>query len=170
MNNCYDNVEYKNMINNILNDVKFQEIRNCRHHGITRLEHSLRVSYFSYKASKFLHLNAREAARAGLLHDFFVPSDLSNKGQIISVFKHPRKALENADNKFILSDMEKDIIFSHMFPLTIARPPKYLESWLVSIVDKLVATYEFASSYTKTFLFKSQYMSLLFIVLLKRGF
>jgi len=169
LNNIYNNVEYKNIINNIINDTNFQEIQNCRHHGITRLEHSLRVSYFSYKTSKFLHLSARETARAGLLHDFFITSNMSEKEQIVSMFKHPRKALENADNKFILSDLEKDIIFSHMFPLTLARPPKYLESWVVSIVDKLVAIYEFASSYAKTFLYKSQYLSLAFILLLERG-
>lgn len=161
--------EYKNIVNDIMQDRDFLEISNCRHHGITRLEHSLRVSYYSYKVSKILHLNVRETARAGLLHDFFVNSDLSSKELMLSAFTHPKKALAKADSKFILSDMEKDIIYSHMFPLIPTRPPKYLESWVVSLVDKAVATYEFASSYSKIFLFKSQYLALFFIILSKRG-
>ena len=38
--------------------------------------------------------------------------------------------------------MEADIIESHMFPIDI-KIPKYLESWVVSVVDKVVSTYEF---------------------------
>ena len=161
--------EFKNIVNNIMENDDFKQIVNCKHHGITRLEHSLRVSYYSYKLSKLLHLNVRETARAGLLHDFFVNSDLSEKSQKISAFTHPKKALEKASDRFVLSDMEKDIIYSHMFPLIPTRPPKYLESWLVSLVDKVVAIYEFASSYSKLFMFKSQYAAILFIILAKRG-
>ena len=65
--------------------------------------------------------------------------------------------------------MEKDIIYSHMFPLIPTRPPKYLESWVVSLVDKVVATYEFASSYSKIFMSKSTYAAILFVILAKRG-
>ena len=170
MNKKYkNNIEYTNIINNIINNDEFQKISDCSHHGITRLEHSLRVSYFSYKTSKFLHLNARETARAGLLHDFFVTENMSEKEKIVSCFKHPKKALKNADDIFILSDMERDIIYSHMFPLIITRPPKYLESWLVSVVDKIVAIYEFSSSYSKILLCKSQYLSLIAMLLLERG-
>ena len=161
--------EFKNIVNNIMENKDFMEIVNCKHHGITRLEHSLRVSYYSYKVSKLLHLNVRETARAGLLHDFFINSDLMGKSSKERIFLHPKKALEKASNKFILSDMEKDIIYSHMFPLIPTRPPKYLEGWVVSIVDKLVAIYEFASSYSKICMFKSQYAAILFIILAKRG-
>ena len=41
--------------------------------------------------------------------------------------------------------MQKDIIVSHMFPLIPNKPPKFLESWVVSLVDKFVATYEFGA-------------------------
>ena len=41
--------------------------------------------------------------------------------------------------------MEKDIILKHMWPLTII-PPRYLESFIVSIIDKIVATGEFAGT------------------------
>ena len=161
--------EYKSIVEDILENKNFMKINDCRHHGITRLEHSLRVSYFSYKISKKLHLNTYEATRAGLSHDYFVNDDLSLKSQKVSAFTHPKKALENASNDYNLSDMEKDIIYSHMFPLVPTRPPKYLESWLVSFVDKGVATYEFSMSFLDKYLFRYQYVMLLFIIFLKRG-
>ena len=39
--------EYKSIVEDILENKNFMKINDCRHHGITRLEHSLRVSYFS---------------------------------------------------------------------------------------------------------------------------
>ncbi len=154
MNYLSKSKEYNYIINNIINNKEFLKIDNCRHHGITRLEHSLRVSYYSYRVSKAIGLDVRQTTRAALLHDFFVTENLNHKEQCLSAFYHPKKALANADEYFILTDKEKDIIYSHMFPLIPSRPPKYLESWVVCLVDKIVATYEFASSYGKSFLFK----------------
>ncbi len=161
--------EYNRIINNIINNPDFLAISNCRHHGISRLEHSLRVSYYSYKVSKFIKLDARQTARAGLLHDFFIENNLNSKEKCLSAFYHPKKALKNADELFILTDKEKDIIYSHMFPLIPSRPPKYLESWVVSMVDKVVATYEFVVSYSKTFLFKLDHAMFIFAFFLGRG-
>ena len=50
-------LDYLNIINDIIKNEKFMKIKECRHHGITRLEHSIRVSYYSYKIAKFLKLN-----------------------------------------------------------------------------------------------------------------
>ena len=71
--------EYKKIISKIMKNKHFLKIDNCIHHGNSRLDHSLRVSYYSYKISKLLRLNAVETARAGLLHDFFTSDDLSYK-------------------------------------------------------------------------------------------
>ena len=60
----------------------------------------------------------------------------------MSTFTHPKFACRNASSMFKLNNKEKDIIISHMFPVNY-RIPKYAESWLVSFVDKGVATYEF---------------------------
>jgi len=43
--------------------------------------------------------------------------------------------------------MEEDIIETHMFPLIPYKIPKYIESWIVSGIDKLVAIYEFLYTY-----------------------
>ena len=134
---------YNILIEDILQNKEFTKLENIEHHGTSRLKHSKRVSYYSYKICKNLHIDYISAARAGLLHDFFIsPQERNKKERIKSVFTHPKKALETANTYFELNDIEQNIIISHMFPLYITLP-QYLESWIVSIVDKVVGTYEF---------------------------
>ena len=134
---------YNILIEDILENEKFNKLDTIEHHGTSRLKHSKRVSYYSYKVCKRLRLDYIAAARAGLLHDFFFSdNERTKKERIKSVFTHPKKALETANTYFELNDIEKNIIMSHMFPIYIILP-EYLESWIVSIVDKIVGTYEF---------------------------
>jgi len=154
MNFIMNDEEYVNIVRNILDNEEFKKIDGLSHHGINRLEHSLRVSYFSYKLSKFLHLDNRKVARAGLLHDFFLTNSSNKKTKIVSVFKHSKEAVNNASDNFIISDLEEDIIKSHMFPVMPFIIPKYAESWVVNLVDKTVALYEFADSYKNIFMLK----------------
>ena len=167
MNYFQKDCEYNNIVNHVLKNPKFLEINNCRHHGITRLEHSFRVSYFSYKITKKLRLDYKNTAVASLLHDFFTNDQFSKKELRLSAFRHPKKCLENATEFFSLSDMQKDIIYSHMFPL-IPRPPRYLESWIVSMVDKVVAAYEFTLSYHKLYFSKIENMAAIAMLILVR--
>ena len=55
MNYLSKDIEYTKIVNHIMENEEFLKINNCKHHGITRLEHSLRVSYYSYKIAKFMH-------------------------------------------------------------------------------------------------------------------
>ena len=44
-----------------------------KHHGpITTLDHSLFVAYSSYRVARALRLDAKAAARGGLLHDLYL--------------------------------------------------------------------------------------------------
>ena len=56
-------------------------------------------------------------------------------------FTHPSVAIKNAVRDFDLNRIEKDVIVKHMFPLT-PFPPRYLESYIVSVADKWCATAE----------------------------
>lgn len=142
------NLEYYILIEDILKNDVFDEINNIEHHGTSRMIHSKRVSYYSYKICKVLHLDYIAAARAGLLHDFFLSEKNRNRKQRFkSTFVHPKKALENSIKHFNINEKEKDIIISHMFPINI-HIPKYAESWLVSLVDKIVGCYEFLESFS----------------------
>ena len=138
--NKYDNEEFFDIIKPILNNEEFQKLNNITHHGITRLDHCLRVSYFSYLITKALHLNYEEVAQAALLHDFFT-DEVREENALSKLTKHPEIACKNASNILALSDMQEDIIKTHMFPITYV-PPKYLESWIVDFVDDIAAIYE----------------------------
>lgn len=161
MNQLTEDAFYNKIVENILNNEDFNKIKQIEHHGTTRFEHSLKVSYVSYKISKLLHLNDVETARAGLLHDFFI-SDLNRttKERVKETFTHPSRALETASEHFSLSDREKNIIASHMFP-TYYVLPKYAESWIVILVDKVIGTYEFGVK----FKYKLSYMANIFLLL-----
>ena len=139
---------YNILIEDILKNEEFQKLENIEHHGTSRMKHSQRVSYYSYKICKKLHIDYISAARAGLLHDFFIsPKERKKLERLKSVFTHPKKALNQANEYFELNDIEQNIIVSHMFPLYLSLP-QYLESWVVSIVDKVVGTYEFLEKIT----------------------
>lgn len=147
MKNIDKDIEYKEIVNHILNDKEFNKIKKIEHHGISRFEHSLKVSYYSYRISKFLKLDSEEVARGALLHDFFLSDENRTiKDRVISTFIHPKKAAENAEEEFKISDKERDIIRTHMFPINLSLP-KYTESWLVNLVDKCIGFNEFCHKF-----------------------
>ena len=153
-------LQYMSIVNNILDNDEFLKIRQIEHHGISRYDHSLKVSYYSYKIAKALHLDYEQTAIGGLLHDFFLsPEDRTQKDRLVSVFTHPKQAVEMAKSQFDLTTKEIDMIRSHMFPINLSVP-KYAESWIVSMVDKCVATNEFAIK----FRFRLKYAYNLFLL------
>lgn len=165
MTNYKNDEEYLLIINNIMKNEEFQKMNNIKHHNTTRMNHLLKVSYCSYKIAKTLKLDYKDVARAGLLHDFYTEeisecSTIKDKVLLFSV-KHPEEAVKNASNYFELSEKEINIIKSHMFPIDY-KVPKYAESWIVSIVDKVLSVSEVSKkfSYKLTYAFN---LYLLFI-------
>lgn len=136
----YNNQEFLEIITPIIENCHFKELNKCIHHGITRYDHCLRVAYYTYKATKFMRLNYKEATIAAVLHDFFT-DEVKDKNTYMKLIKHPEFAIMNAKKYFYLTDMQEDIIRTHMFPITF-RPPKYLESWIADIADDIAAVYE----------------------------
>lgn len=134
--------EYMSIVEDIIDHKEFIKTDKCMHHLQSRYEHSIRVSYWSYRLTKSLGLNYKSTARAALLHDFFIHEGEKNiKDKFFTLFKHPKYALVNSKQFFELSEMEENIIEAHMFPFTL-KVPKYIESWLVDLVDDFVAVYE----------------------------
>lgn len=156
----YNCLEFDKIIEPILNIDKFHELSNVDHHGINRFDHSIRVAYFTYKVTKRMHLNYKEATEAALLHDFFV-DEVDEESGIGKLRRHPGYAVMNASKYFDLSDLQVDIIKTHMFPVTFT-PPKYLESWIVDIVDDVASVYERGYTIRKQL---STAMILLFLIL-----
>ena len=138
--NKYKNSEFNRIVKPLLDSCPFEETKKNKHHGITRYEHSMRVAYFSYIVTKFLRLDYKETTEAALLHDFFT-DEVKDKNGIARLRQHPSCAVENAKKYFELSAKQEDIIKTHMFPVTFT-PPKYLESWIVDLVDDVASIYE----------------------------
>ena len=120
-------------------------------HGTTSVyAHSVAVACFSLYLCKKLHLKVREREliRGALLHDYFLydwhDPDPSHR---LHGFHHANTALRNAERDFELSDVEKDIIKKHMFPLNI-RVPKYKESVIVCMGDKTCAVQEMITDHS----------------------
>lgn len=135
---------YSSIVKDILNNEEFNKTKYIEHHGVTRYDHLCRVSYYSYILAHKLRFKEREVARAALLHDFFFSDELrTGKEKFLSTFIHPKWALKKSKKHFELNKVEENIIESHMFPLN-PKLPRYKESFLVSIVDKFVAAYEFS--------------------------
>jgi len=140
------NDEYLEIVSFILEHPEFKKRLKYHHHENRSVYvHSLIVSYNSYKVSKFFHLDYRKSAIGGLLHDFYYndwQASPKRKKKISELhgISHPKEALENSKKIFpeVIDKKTSDIIVKHMFPLTI-RPPKYLESWVITIVDKCVS-------------------------------
>ncbi len=135
----YKDDEFNRLIWPIIQNEEYQKTKFCTHHGLNRYDHMVRVAYYSYKITKVLHLNYQEATKGAVLHDFFFNEEEKNK--IVRLVEHPEMAYLNASKYFDLSDLEEDIIRTHMFPIG-KKVPKYLESWIVDLVDDVASIYE----------------------------
>ena len=151
------------IVDGIIYDKEFNKLNEIEHHGITRYAHSIRVSYYSYKICKLLKLDYVDAARAGLLHDFYISKeDRTTKERLTDTFTHPKKAVEHAMEVYGINGREQDIIRSHMFPFTTSIP-KYAESWVVVLVDKTVGGWEFYQKFYRQIAYATN-LFLLFII------
>lgn len=159
---------FYDIVEDILMNEDFAKLKRYLHHGMDRYGHSLRVARISYEITRFLCLDYEKTARAALLHDFFLKDNLllNTKDRIVTLFKHPDYALENAEEYFELSDLEKDIIVTHMFPIG-RKIPRYLESWIVDLVDDVVSIYEKIYGIQKRMSFATSFLFILFMNRLK---
>lgn len=137
--------EYFDFVKDLLDSDVVNEMKKYRHHySTTCFQHSLNVSYYNYLVCKKLGLDARSAARAGLLHDLFLydwRTTERKKGEKPHGLRHPQIALENAKANFNIQKREEDMIVKHMWPLT-AKFPKYAESYVIVAMDKYSAAIE----------------------------
>lgn len=165
ISNFKNDKEYKKIIKDIFRNVEFKKLYNIEHHGISRMEHSLKISYFSYKIAKILKMDYVSVARGALLHDFFLDGDERNiRKKFIDTFTHPKRALQTSIDNFGVNKIEMNIIVSHMFPIYLSVP-KYKESLLVNFVDKVIGFKELVRGFACKFNYKFNY-SYVFILLL----
>ena len=114
-----------------------------QHGNVTTYDHVRHVAECSYRMNHRFHLHANdfELIRGAILHDYFL-YDWHTFGDGLHGYHHPARALKNAERDFGLSMREKNIISSHMWPLTLRSCPKCREAWIVCLADKICSTYE----------------------------
>ncbi|MBP3272895.1 MAG: HD domain-containing protein [Ruminococcus sp.] len=132
--------KYHEAVKDVISSEEMQKLKKySHHHCMTRYQHCVNVSYYSYLLCRKLGFNAEQAARAGLLHDLYEEMPKCSKEHLRN---HPEIALENARKAFKLSKVEADVILKHMWPIRKGRP-RYPESYVVMMTDKYVAFMEF---------------------------
>lgn len=132
--------DYHDAVKDVISSDEVLKLKEfAHHHCMTRFQHCLNVSYYSYLTCRKLGLNAEQAARAGLLHDLYEDCPKCTRKHLVD---HPEKALENALESFKLTKVEQDIIVKHMWPIRKGLP-KYPESMVVMLTDKYIALIEF---------------------------
>lgn len=139
---------YYACISDIIGSPEVEKLKTIKHHiSTTRFQHCVNVSYYGYIVCRKLKLDARSAARAGLMHDLFyydrkAYNSVREKGQPKHSRCHSDIALKNAVMLTDISDIERDMIEKHMWPAT--RPlPSYKETFVITFVDKYCAVLEF---------------------------
>lgn len=116
------------------------------HHGRTNCyHHCLHVAYYNYVWCRFFHLDARSAARGGMLHDLFLydwHTHAAKTGNHFHGFTHPKCAYRHAKQIFKLNPIERDVILTHMWPVIFFRFPRTGEGWIATMADKYCSTIE----------------------------
>ena len=134
---------YLDVVTDILNHPKFEEMVNFNHHSIINCHfHSVFVSFISYKLNLLYGYSVEEATRASLLHDFYLYDWHIVKHDELHAWYHPKQAKKNAELCFgELTEKQQDMILSHMWPLHLA-PPKSKEGMILTLADKICTCYD----------------------------
>ncbi len=138
-----DKSEFENIIKELITNSTVQKMKNYRQHCDTSCyEHCYSAAYYCYKICKKLKLDYVSATRAAMLHDLFLYDWRDpNSHKRWHAFNHPRTSYENASKIFSINEKEKDIILKHMWPTTLV-PPRYIEGFVLTLVDKYCAIEE----------------------------
>lgn len=122
-----------------------------QHKGNTTFRHCRNVAVKSFQLAQKLgwRIDEHALARGAMLHDYHLYTRQHRKiNALRHLLSHPKRARGNAEKVFDLSRKEKNIIESHMWPLTLFRFPRSKEAFLVTLADKLCAFREMRGHHT----------------------
>jgi len=135
-------MKFDDISKSIINSSKYKSLDSDYHHGLTRYKHIIHVARGTYFISKILGLDYISATRGALLHDYFNEEEYLDIKGLDKPRIHPFLALNNSLKEHDLNIKEKNIIISHMYPIGLIKP-ECIEAWIVTLVDKTVATHEY---------------------------
>ena len=137
---------FKSLSESIISHPDYQSMKKLRAHGrLTVFDHSISVARCALAMNRRLKLKADEQQliTGALLHDFYLYDwHCCHNITRWHGFKHPLIARYNAETVFKLNEAEKNIIQSHMWPLTITWLPRCREAVLVCLADKMSSAWE----------------------------
>ena len=126
-----------------------QKEKDFSQHGFgSCYDHSIAVTMMSVRMAQRLRMRVdmESLIRGALLHDYFLYDWRDGEEEHkLHGFRHAQRALRNAERDFPLSPIARDVICRHMFPLNI-HPPRYKESYIVTVADKVCAVREFSQA------------------------
>ncbi len=113
-------------------------------------DHSVLVAAMCVKLARGCHIpsDTRALVRGALLHDYFLYDwhKPHPEGRFHAVC-HAGRALRNAERDFCLTEIERNMIAAHMFPLS-AVLPRYRESVILCAADKICALRETVAGFS----------------------
>lgn len=130
-------------VKNLNEHTDFEKLKAYKHHHHTSTYyHSIWVAYVSFCMSKLLRLKCDDETLiyGALLHDYYL-YDCHQDEKSFHLFKHPKISAANAKRDWSINHIQENMIKRHMFPITLI-PPRYKESVLVNLADKMCALYE----------------------------
>ena len=86
--------------------------------------------------------------RGALLHDYFLYDWHDKDHPKRHGWKHASIALENAADDFSINPVEADMIKKHMFPFNLTAVPRYRETVILTVADKVCS---FKETFSKPF-------------------
>lgn len=148
--NWLDNKSREKQFRSILYELEgnpdIQKMKQYSQHKVSNtFTHSHNVAVYAYYLAERLkwEVDMRALVMGAMLHDYYLyDARKSSIGGYRHGIGHPLTALANADKIFELSSRTKNIITSHMWPLTFLHLPKCKEAVLVNIADKYCAFME----------------------------
>ena len=121
---------------------KYLSMKSFIAHGKTSVyDHAISVAKRSYEyaLSHGVKCDLVALTMGALLHDYFLYDWHYLPKFSFHGYTHAKTALLNAEKDYELGEKEKNIIYSHMFPLNFFHFPKCKEAWIVLWQDKICA-------------------------------
>ena len=146
MNLKLEHARFQKLITELAEDGRTLRMkRYIQHSNKSTYDHCMDVARHSFFFAKRLHLRVDEAAlvRGAFLHDYYL-YDWHNapKKAGLHGLTHAHRARKNAERDFHLNQRERNIIESHMWPLTLTKVPTSKEAAVVCFVDKVCSLRE----------------------------
>lgn len=142
--------DVERMGGDILRSARFAKAKDVPHHNEHGdiAAHSVETAGYALGLARWLQrrgvsVSEQDVVRASLLHDIGMTEDdvfLSPKYR--KAYSHPREGARIACEEFGASEVQADAIRRHMWPISIAMPPRNAVGWVVLAADKYCSVQE----------------------------